>query len=140
MKFSDNTLPCTFLMKHIMMTFRKFRFYHPPTPSANKITKKYQGTFQNLPHPLFFKQKVPVYFSNFAKDLKTPPTWLLRAALESGLPCGFCGRKDTCNSLIQTTSRQNKKWHYQTVSDCMYTLSSINLRSPPPMHLPPTAL
>ena len=28
----------TFLMEH-MVTFRKFRFYHPPTPSANEIQK-----------------------------------------------------------------------------------------------------
>ena len=28
----------TFLMEH-MVTFRKFRFYHPPTPSATEITK-----------------------------------------------------------------------------------------------------
>ena len=35
----------TFLMEH-MVTFLKFQFYHPPTPSANEITKKYQGTFQ----------------------------------------------------------------------------------------------
>ena len=95
------------LMEH-MVTFRKFSFYHPPTPSANEITKKfqgffqnlpwrplipffynkkypftfqmllkkYQGTFQNLPWrppppPLYFKQKIPVYFSNFAKDTPT---------------------------------------------------------------------
>ena len=61
-----------FLMEH-MVTFRKFRFYHQPTPSANAMTKKYQGTFKNLPedpHPFFCKQKVPVYFSIL---LKTPP-------------------------------------------------------------------
>ena len=32
-------------MEHIV-TFRKFRFYHPHTPSAIEITKKYQGTFK----------------------------------------------------------------------------------------------
>ena len=72
--YSTDLLPVitsgTFLMEH-MVTFRKFRFYHPPTPSANEITKKYQGTFQNLPwrHPTPF-------FSNlftFQIFLKTPP-------------------------------------------------------------------
>ena len=61
----------TFLMEH-MVTFRKFRFYHPPTtPSANEITKKYQGTFQNLPWrpptPFFSNKKYPFTFQILLK-------------------------------------------------------------------------
>ena len=65
----------TFLMEH-MVTFRKFRFNHLPTPSANEITPsaneipRYFSQFA-LETP-FLKQKVPVYFSNFAKDTPGP--------------------------------------------------------------------
>ena len=60
-------------MEHIL-TFRKLRFYHPPAPSANEITKTYQVTFQNLPWrpptTFFSNKKYPFTFQNL---LKTPP-------------------------------------------------------------------
>ena len=37
-----------------------------------------------------------------------------------GLPCGFCGRKETCNSTLQASSRKSKVKHLQTLTNCPY--------------------
>ena len=73
----------TCLMEH-NGTFRKSGNFHAPTLSITRITKKYHGTFRNMPWgpptPTFFQEKYPfqkkyqftrVYLSTFTKDTPT---------------------------------------------------------------------
>ena len=67
----------TFLMEH-NGTFRKSGNFHAPTLSITRITKKYHGTFRNMPWgphtPHFFQKKyqiTQVYLSTFTKDTPT---------------------------------------------------------------------
>ena len=59
---------CRYFFDGTYGDFSKIPILPPTTPSEIEITKKYQDTFQMCPgdpHPLFFKQKVPIYILKF---------------------------------------------------------------------------